>query len=335
MIQLRIAILDEETEYLERLNSYMVQKREYFFKIWTFSTWDYFQEASTTNRFHAILATEVFFERVLELEGQGQKILLREEGILPEYQCVPNIYKYQSVERIFVQISNLIWEENGPSDHRVEGKQARLIGIYSPVHYADQMIFSMTMANILGENERVLYLNLQENTGFCKVTDTDAREDIGDLVYGMMQTDHDFYTGLHRVRRNFGNIDYIPPAGNPEHLSEITQNLYEELFLELKNRSGYDVVVVDFGTVFLGFAEILPVFEALYCIELPGVRNRYRVEEFFEYLAREGNQEQLKICPISLSDSMLRKEEPYPLEMSMYGEMGDYIRQTIGGAAGG
>ena len=147
----------------------------------------------------------------------------------------------------------------------------------------------------------------------------------------MMQNGQNFQTGLHRIRRTILNFDYIPPVVNPEHLSEIPQNLYEELFLDLKNNSGYDVVIVDFGNVFLGFAQMLSFFENIYCLEKEGGLNRIRMKEFTGYLEKESESTASRLKHIFLPDEMVLGEEPFSLEKSLYGSLGDYVRNWLGG----
>lgn len=331
MVQLKIAVLDKEREYLEQLSAYLVRKKECFFKVWTFWDAPAYQKASDAEEFDALLVTGECLEE-LDIQKLHTKILLfLEDGIPGFAKHLPAISKYQPAEEIFSQISALLWQENLPREEWISGRRTKMVGVYSPVHNGSQMLFSLTMAGILGEQQKALYLNLQEHSGFYGVTGSSAKEDIGDLIYGMMQKGHDFQAGLHRIRRTLLNFDYIPPAVNPEHLSEISQNLYEELFLGLKNTSGYDVVIVDFGAVFLGFAQILPIFETVYCLGKEGSLNRFRMEEFLEYLCKESETIATRLKNIAVPEGVLLGEEPCSLEKCLYGPLGDYVRNCLGG----
>lgn len=333
MVQLKIAVLDEEREYLEQLSAYLVRKRERFFRIWIFWDLESYERASEKEQFDAVLLTSAFLEELDARNTKAKIILFREDSMPKLAEHLPSVSKYQSAEQLFLQISALLWQENLPTDQMVTGKRTELIGVYSPVHYDHQMMFSLTMAQILGEHQKVLYFNLQEHSGFYGVTSTEAAEDMGDFIYGMMQREHDFQAGLHRIRRTFLNFDYIPPAVNPEHLSEIPRKLYEELFLELKNGSGYDMVIVDFGNIFPGFAEMIPVFGSFYCLGKEGGLNRYRTEEFLDYLKKESESTAAHIKNLILPDGILFGEEPFTLEKNIYGSLGDFVRSYLGGWA--
>lgn len=331
MVQLKIAFLDEEEAYLERLKGYLVRKKEMFFKIWTFSNVDLFAEKEREGvMFDAVVLTAGFWEMMESYPFRSKKILLSEglrKNALADCLFVP---KYQSAKKLFCQISSMLWQQEEENMFYPE-QIAKLIGVYSPVCHESQMVFSMTMAQILAESQKVLYLNLMEHSGFYRLTNTKASEDIGDLLYGMMQEGHDFAAELHRVRQTYRDFDYIPPVVNPEHLSEISKTLFEKLLLELRNRSGYDAILIDFGMVFLGFAEMIQVFGSFYCLGREGVVNHYRLEEFIQYLEKEGEHTKTNMNRLILPERMSFLEDGNPLDNGLYGSMGDYIRSILYG----
>lgn len=333
LTQLKIAWIDEEETYLKQLKGYLIRKREAFLKIHTFSGAEAFLDCREHTEFDAVVMTKSFWETLYEPKAQSKQIfLLEESGGLPFLDCL-FVKKYQSAENLLGQISTILWQGKNKNCSVFFEKPAELIGIYSPVHHEDQMLFGMTMAQILGEEQKVLYVNLMEHSGFYQLTETKISEDVGDLIYGMMHKEYDFTVGMRRISRNYKSFDYIPPAVNPEHLSELTEVLFEQLLLELKNCSGYDVVILDFGRIFPGFVKMMPAFESFYCLGREGMVNRLRMEEFTEYLNKEGEHVAAHMNRILLPEQMHFPEAGSPLESSLYGGMGDYIRRCLYGGA--
>jgi len=333
LVQLNIAFLDEEEAYLEQLKGYLVRKKEVFFKIRTFTRAEAFEKSCGKETYDAVVMTAFFWEAVNGTSGRAKCIFLCEDTD----QSVPAdclyVRKYQPAEKLMCQISAMLWQQEPEEAGYFPQNTAELIGIYSPVHHEDQMLFGMTMAQILGETGKVLYVNLMGHSGFYGMTKADADADVGDLFYEMMQGGHDFATGLHKIRQSYRNFDYIPPVANPEHLSEVSKPLYETFLAELKNCSGYDTVLVDFGTVFLGFAEMLPLFHTFYCIGKEGIQNRCRTEEFLEYLNREGEHTAKRMTRLLLPGELPAARESSPLDSSLYGGLGDFIRGCLYGGA--
>lgn len=266
--------------------------------------------------------------------GLKEKRIFLSEGSIPkEAQNLPSVKKYQSAEKLFGQITALLWQQENTGAEVLPEHTAELIGVYSPVGCENQMLFSMTLAQILGEREKVLYVNLMENSGFYDMTGEETSEDVGDLLYGMLQREYDFSAELHRMRQSMWNFDYLPPVVNPEHLSEMTKPMYEQLVLDLKNRSGYDVVILDFGRVFSGFGEMVSVLGSFYCLGKEGTLNRYRMEEFSTYLSKACGNAIAHQKNLFLPEKWSGSEEGNLMERSLYGGMGDYIRRCLYGGA--
>ena len=162
MIQLKIAFLDEEEAYLEQLKGYLVRKKEMFFKIWTFSASEAFLACEKQMAFDAVVMTERFWALLYNAAAERKQIFLLERaGSLPFAECL-FVRKYQAAENVLGQICAMLWQENREEQKGLFEKPAELIGIYSPVHHEDQVLFGMTMAQILGEEQKVLYVNLME-----------------------------------------------------------------------------------------------------------------------------------------------------------------------------
>ena len=74
--------------------------------------------------------------------------------------------KYQEVNRIVEEILKHVGGE--VRDLKSEGSligQTRLISVYSLADNQYQMPFAMTLSSILSENEKVLLMDFQENSG--------------------------------------------------------------------------------------------------------------------------------------------------------------------------
>lgn len=321
--------MDKDKQYLAQLQAYLLRKKDLFFRLYAFNSKE--EYLSSKEQYDALLVTGDLWEKELEKATLARVILLHEGWIPTQAKGGFAVAKYQSAEQLFQQISAMLWQEKKGLPRRTFPKNARLIGVYSPVHVGNQMVFSMTMARLLGEQEKVLYINLMEHSGFYSLTEAVAKKDIGDLLYGMLETENNFTMGLHSIRQTYANFDYIPPAVNPEHLSEIPRVLYEKLFFSLKHQSGYDVVIIDFGRVFLGFAETIAVLERLYCLGKSGKIDLCRMEEFEEYLRKETSYGRKKVQKLVLPDRLACRESSNPLDYSLYGEMGDYIRGCLYG----
>ena len=76
MVQLNIAFLDEEEDYLEQLQGYVIRKKDLFFKIAAFSKAEAFLVQEKEQKFDAVVMTEVFWEALEGAAADTKKILL-------------------------------------------------------------------------------------------------------------------------------------------------------------------------------------------------------------------------------------------------------------------
>ena len=76
---------------------------------------------------------------------------------------------------------------------------------------------------------------------------------------------------------------------------------------------------------------MLSFFENIYCLEKEGGLNRIRMKEFTGYLEKESESTASRLKHIFLPDEMVLGEEPFSLEKSLYGSLGDYVRNWLGG----
>ena len=79
--------------------------------------------------------------------------------------------------------ADLVWEGPG-SCRRCPGRGAgEGLGVYSPVGRCLKTSFALTMGKLLAQEERVLYLNLEEFSGLSVLMKEEYKSDLSDLLY--------------------------------------------------------------------------------------------------------------------------------------------------------
>ena len=59
---------------------------------------------------------------------------------------------------------------------------AKVLGVYSPVGRCLKTSFALTMGKLLAQEERVLYLNLEEFSGLSVLMKEEYKSDLSDLL---------------------------------------------------------------------------------------------------------------------------------------------------------
>ena len=60
---------------------------------------------------------------------------------------------------------------------------AKVLGVYSPVGRCLKTSFALTIGKLLAQEERVLYLNLEEFSGLSVLMKEEYKSDLSDLLY--------------------------------------------------------------------------------------------------------------------------------------------------------
>ena len=93
------------------------------------------------------------------------------------------------------------------------------MGIYSPIGRCGKTSFSLTLAHMLGKSQGVLFISLEEYSGFSKLVCGGYEQDLSDVFYLYRQGDFNWLK-LKSLILSHGNVDYIPPAAYGEDLDQ-------------------------------------------------------------------------------------------------------------------
>lgn len=325
MKKVSIAICDVQDAYRERLAEYLIRKKGGQIQVFTFSDRKLFESAEEQEGFDIVLCG-TGFEAVVPGEAGGLHIILSETPERRE-ELGPAIFKYQSAEKILREIFEYFLEL-GRIDSGISGKEKEIIGIYSPTHSRLQTPFALTMAQMLSEEKKLLYVNLGEWAGFGQWFQEEYHRDLSDLLYLISgygsQTQGILECVLHSVNR----MDYIPPMTDAQLLCQATAEDYQTLLKLLVEKTDYEVICLDFGIMIPGFFSLLEQCTSIYGVIDQGVIARGQCRQFEESIMKSG-MEQLagKIEYISFSVDEAQKMEQEPvLHQWLYGELGDRAR---------
>lgn len=210
--------------------------------------------------------------------------------------------------------------------------QTRLISVYSLADNQYQMPFAMTLSSILSENEKVLLMDFQENSGLSRMLEQSVEHNLDELL--VMAESGRYSTN--RINSCIGRkhkLDYVYPIENTECLCEINTVICNNLLQMLGKEMHYDCIVLNMGTRFKGFFDILDRCSDIYLVQKKGGISQWREYEFTEELIERGLSnvvERIKLIeppvittPVSTCDKLV--------ELWKWNEFGDVIRNMTRG----
>lgn len=241
--------------------------------------------------------------------------------------------KYQEVNKIVDEILRHIGEEikDVQQNGRI-GQKLQTFAVYSLAENEYQMPFAVTMASIMSEREKVLLLDLQENSGLSQLVGEGKEAGLEELL---VMAESGKYSGARMAGcvEHLDNIDVVCPVCNTECLCEAQAETYRKLLQILAQEMGYTTIIMNMGSRFVGFFEFLADCEGIYLVKSRGGLGQWREKEFRAELEKHTNVDAQKhIRGVELprvAVPMISCERL--VEQWKWNELGDSLRRMIPG----
>lgn len=83
---------------------------------------------------------------------------------------------------------------------------------------AGRLPFALALAQILGREKSVLYLNMEEYSGFEELFEKEYPYTLSDLLYFVRQEQAGITVKMNSMIQSMGSMDFIPPVQSPEDI---------------------------------------------------------------------------------------------------------------------
>ncbi len=212
-------------------------------------------------------------------------------------------------------------------------KNTRLIAVYSPVGRCGKTSFAITLGEILAFHAHMLYINMEEYSGFSALLDMDGQGDITDLLYyARLEAPGRLTYRVSSLVRTFERLDYIPPAFNAGDLREIGAKEWCSFLSRIAGEEAYQGIILDVGSQVEEVYQVLAMCDRVYVPTLDEPSAKGKLMQFREGLAACG--------PAGLGDKIRYIALPSPgreeklerlgfPERIVRGRMGDYVKKLV------
>lgn len=269
MRKIKLIIGDEEENYAEKLTSY-IRKEEAgnIDASWYVDKEQLLEHQSGKEPTIFLLGSEFLQEeylmRLFLPSSQRILVLLTQDATEKRLAQYPVIHKYQPAKEVIRQIYQLA-EEYIEDDTVWTGNKQRMTGVLAPWNYELSMLFSLVVAQIFGEEQRVLYVSLQECYGIERFMEASIGRNLIDIISVLRKQHGNPGATLKSVVTEMGKADYLPPADNPQNLFEMTAEDYRSLILTIKEQSDYDLILWESGMMGHGMIAWMEQCQVIYC----------------------------------------------------------------------
>ncbi len=238
------------------------------------------------------------------------------------------VYQYQSADSVLREVIACYQRQTSQSLDTICGISSNIIGVYSPVNRCGKTGFCLTLGRILARDSRVLYISLEENSGFTRLMGREHKTCLADFIYYFRQRTEQGMS-LASFVYSLDELDYIPPVIYGEDLAQLTLEELEQILSYVGRCGGYDIIIVDFAQFGKGIEQLFSICSRLYIPVLDDSISQAKLEEwqhFLEYSGQANLWEQMEMIRVPA-----QREAPADtiLDQLLWGETGGYIRKLL------
>ena len=326
------AVCDLEVDYALNFMDYLNQKKNIPFEIQVFTAVENLIAYGKKTRIELLLISgRAMCREVRELDI-GKIIILSEGVHSPELDTYPSVYKYQSSSEVIREVMECYGAEKKtvPEQYTVLKKTTEMLGVFSPLGRCLKTSFALTLGQILAKERAVLYLNLEEYSGFEELMGRGFAHNLSDLLYYVRQDNQNLIHKMNSMVQSINNLDYVPPVQTPADIRSAAWKDWERLLQMISTESSYEVIVLDIGNGIDENFQLLDLCKRIYMPVLSDAVSMCKIAQF-ENLVRIWDFPQIleKTVRISPPFHMVSSPSPAYIEQLMWSELGDYVRELI------
>ena len=327
------AVCDLEAEYARNFMEYLNRKNNLPFEVQAFTSVEsLISYAKETHIELLLISVEAMCGEIRELDI-GKTVILTEGNRPEELNAYAEVYKYQSSAEIVREVMACYGEEKilFPAQSTALKRKTEILGVYSPLGRCLKTSFAWTLGQILSEEKAVLYLNLEEYSGFEELMQKNFSCTLSDLLYYVRQKDPGIIIRLNSMVQNVGKLDFVPPVPSPEDIRGSSWQDWEYLFQELMLHGSYEVIVIDFGNGTEELFQLLDMCQVIYMPVCTDPVSKGKLRQFENLLNKRDYSEILtKTVKMHLPFFQDGSEtDNYP-ESLVWSPLGAYVRELLG-----
>lgn len=329
-----LAVCDLEVVYASQFMEHMNQRKNLPFEVRAFTSIESLLEFMEKTPIEILLISEKVMKGDLGETAKwnvGQIIILGEGMRQIPFMEYPTVSKYQSSDSVIREVMTVYASKNKVKrETSILKKDAKVIGIYSPVGRCMKTSLALTMGEILSRDRTSLYLNMESYAGFESLFRVKYNRTLSDVIYYLRKENENMVHRMNGIVQTMEHLDYIPPVPFPQDVSSVKAKEWIELIDILRYESRYEIIILDIGE---GVENVYALLEQCDLIFVPVKSDPLslaKMQQFEQILELwNGNNVADRIRKIKVPYYNLQERKGTFLKQMVWSEFGDYVRELI------
>lgn len=288
-----LVICDREEGYAEAFAHYIMRKKELAFQVQTCSDLSHLLKLKEKEQIDYLFISSSYPPEDRKKANAGKVFVLTGESSSALAEEETAVYKYQSGEEL---LSELIREcsTKGHAENiflkTVRKKQAKVIGVYSPVHRIGKTSYALRLGQRLADEANVLYLNLETYGGVGGHFSGEG-QNLSDVLYYARQEEGNLGLVLTTIVGHKGKLDYVAPIQVSEDIKSVSGEEWIELIEKIMEQSIYEILILDMDDGIREIYRILRVCSEIHMLTADDEISQSKIRQFEEELALLGHED--------------------------------------------
>lgn len=321
-----LAVCDSEIAYAYQLVDYLTNKKNFPFQVQLFTSEKTLLEYSLHHPIAVALISQKDYQQQ-KLEHSIDHILILRENFEDDISDLNTIYKYQSMEVLIKELLEWVAKKGTLTRVISDGKNMKLIGIYSPIGKCFKTSFSIVLGQLLSKKHKVLYINMESYSGLEKLLQKEFKTDMAELIYHLQNSKEKFIYHMGSMTGRIGELDLLPPFYSFLDFISVSKDEWFQLFQEIEKGTDYEYIILDLSDAIQGLYDILRLCDMVYTLGREDVFSIAKIEQY-ENVLKKSNYEDVwkktKCYTIPEINNL-----PYSLSQLIYSELAEYVKDCI------
>ena len=321
-----LAVCDSEIAYAYQLVDYLTNKKNFPFQVQLFTSEKTLLEYSLHHPIAVALISQKDYQQQ-KIELSIDHILILRENFEDDISDLNTIYKYQSMEVLIKELLEWVAKKGTLTRVISDGKNMKLIGIYSPIGKCFKTSFSIVLGQLLSKKHKVLYINMESYSGLEKLLQKEFKTDMAELIYHLQNSKEKFIYHMGSMTGRIGELDLLPPFYSFLDFISVSKDEWFQLFQEIEKGTDYEYIILDLSDAIQGLYDILRLCDMVYTLGREDVFSIAKIEQY-ENILKKSNYEDVwkktKCYTIPEINNL-----PYSLSQLIYSELAEYVKDCI------
>lgn len=288
-----LVVCDREESYVSAFAHYITQKEGLSFQVQACTDLPHVLSIQEKERIDYLFISSGFSPDDREQIKAGKIFVLTGDDDSALRPDETGVYKYQSGEELLSELirqCSLGEQTDNVFLKKIRKKQAKIIGIFSPVHRIGKTSYALRLGQKLSERANVLYLNL-ETYGGIGGHFPEGGQTLADVLYYARQEKSNLGLMLTTIVGHKGKLDYVAPIPVSEDIKAVSGEEWRSLIEQIMEQSIYEVLILDMDE---GLREIYQIFYAcseIHMLTLKDSVSESKLRQFEEELSLLGHEE--------------------------------------------